>query len=235
MAEQTRSELEQAAQIVGTIKQFLAVVESRTATLINEQKVENALASEAGVKLRALMAGVAADAKAVRDELTEFLHKDLHPVVSSQLQTAATEAGKRQAAAFGQELAGGIQRLLEAPTAKAAAAAVALHGVSWHYTWRGALMAACIAFGVILGIIGAAVGALYFYAPTLSELEARRAERDQLAASLEELGNRGARLQHTLCGAQGEKKRFCVLISKPSIFYDSVKNADEQYVIPIGY
>jgi hypothetical protein len=104
--------------------------------LINEQKVENALASESGVQMTA----IAADAKAVRDALTQFLQHDLQTMVVGHIQTAAAEAGKRQAAAFGQEVAGqiitGIKTNLEGATKHATAAAIALNSVALHVARR---------------------------------------------------------------------------------------------------
>lgn len=236
MAEQTRSELEQAAQIVGTIKQFLTVVESRTATLINEQKVENALASESGVKLRGQMTAIAADAKAVRDALTQFLQHDLQTMVVGHIQTAAAEAGKRQAAAFGYEVAGqittGIKTNLEGATKHATAAAIALNSVAWRYTWRGALMATGIATGVSLGIILAAAGALYAYAPSKSEITARRAERDEIQATIDDLNKRGGKMKHLKCGPQS---RLCVLVDPAAGSFYIDEDKENTYMIVKGY
>jgi hypothetical protein len=61
---------------------------------------------------------------------------------------------------------------------------------------------------------------------------ARRAGRVQLQASIEDLGNRGGRLTHSLCG---DSKRFYVLIPAHPVTWNTADNKDAVYVVPVGY
>lgn len=239
MAERTRSELEQAAEIVGTIKQFLKTVEDRTATLINEQKAEQILAREASGMLRGQMTQIASDAKALKEALLKFLQSDVQHVVLEQVDQAAKDAGKAQAIAFGQQvveqITSGTEANLQSAAKHATAAAVVLKSVAWKYTWKGTLMATAIAAGCSLGIILAAAGALYAYVPSKSDMEALRTERAQLEASIEDLAKHGARMKHSMCGKEGEVARFCVLIPAKSDTYHVPEYPNAIYVIPVGY
>jgi len=239
MAERTRSELEQAAEIVGTIKQFLKTVEDRTAALINEQKAEHILAREASGTLRGQMAQIASDAKAIKEALLRFLQHDVQDVVVDQVDRAARDAGKAQAVAFGEQvvekITSGTKTNLEGAAKKATAAAVALDSIAWKYTWRGALMAVAIAAGCGLGILLAVAGGVYAYVPSKSEMEALRTERTQLQASIEDLAKHGARLKYSTCGEKGEVVKFCVLIPTKTTTYIASDNPNAVYVVPIGY
>jgi hypothetical protein len=54
----------------------------------------------------------------------------------------------------------------------------------------------------------------------------------QLQASIEDLGNRGGRLTHSLCG---DSKRFYVLIPAHPVTWNTADNKDAVYVVPVGY
>jgi hypothetical protein len=66
-------------------------------------------------------------------------------------------------------------------------------------------------------------------------MESLRTEHEQLQASIEDLSNRGGRLKHSMCGASGETKRFCVLIPAHSMTWNSVDANEAVYVVPVGY
>jgi len=55
MSEAAGSDLDKAAELVGTVKQFLKVMEARSAELVNEQKADLILNREQLAKLRELM------------------------------------------------------------------------------------------------------------------------------------------------------------------------------------
>jgi hypothetical protein len=92
-----------------------------------------------------------------------------------------------------------------------------------------------LAAGCSFGIVAAVIGAVWLYLPSKSEMESLRTEREQLQASIEDLSNRGGRLKHSMCGAGGAAKRFCVLVPAHTVTWNSVENKDAVYVIPMGY
>lgn len=57
----------------------------------------------------------------------------------------------------------------------------------------------------------ALLAAVAWWVPPLEEIQARRVERAQLAAVVEELERRGGRAQLNVCG---DKKRLCVLVNE---------------------
>jgi hypothetical protein len=68
------SDLDKAAELVGTVKQFLKVIEGRTAELVNEQKADLILNREQLAKLRVLMGQIEAsrDRTAPQREYTHY-------------------------------------------------------------------------------------------------------------------------------------------------------------------
>lgn len=97
----------------------------------------------------------------------------------------------------------------------------------WRAAWQHALVAV-VAIGIALLAVG-------WYVPPLSEITSLRAERDQLQASIEQLNSQGARMKTAMCGAEGERQRFCVLVPKRSRMWDNLDNKAEAYVVPVGY
>jgi hypothetical protein len=73
--------------------------------------------------------------------------------------------------------------------------------------------------------------AVWWYVPPAAEIAARRAERDQLQTSIEDLTKRGARITLSTCGP---KKRLCVLIDESEGFFGDRK-LGEVYRIAKGY
>lgn len=97
--------------------------------------------------------------------------------------------------------------------------------------WRAAWQHFAVAIAaIVITLLGVA-----WYVPPLAEITTLRTEREQLQASIEDLNNQGARMKHTMCGAAGEKKRFCVLVPKKPVMWDNLENRTEAYVVPVGY
>jgi len=226
------SDLDKAAELVGTVKQFLKVIEGRTAELVNEQKTDLLLNREQLAKLRVLMGQIAASAQATQQELGHFLEEEVRGLILAHVEDAASAAGRAQAQQFGQEVAAEARKALEESSTRATAAAKSLDQASRQLRQHSVLHAAGIAVGGGFGIVAALIVAAWFYLPSKSEMESLRAERAQLQASIEDLSNRGGRLTHTLCG---DPKRFCVLIPAHAMTWNTVNNPEAVYVVPVGY
>lgn len=67
-----------------------------------------------------------------------------------------------------------------------------------------------VGIGLAVSVV-ALLAALAWRVPLLEEIQARRAERAQLATVVEDLERRGGRAQLNVCGA---KKRLCVLVNE---------------------
>jgi hypothetical protein len=226
------SELDKAAELVGTVKQFLKVIEGRSAELVNEQKADLILNREQLAKLRVAMGQIASAAQATQQELGHFLEEEVRGLILAHVEDAASAAGREQAKQFGQEVAAEACKALEEGTTRARAAAQSLEQVSIELRKHRLLHTGVITAASTLGIIAAVMIALAFYLPSKSEMEALRTERAQLQASIEDLSNRGGRLTHSLCG---DPKRFCVLIPAHPATWNAVDNKETVYVVPIGY
>lgn len=94
--------------------------------------------------------------------------------------------------------------------------------------WRGALQQ----FMVALAAITVTLLAVAWYVPTPSEMNQLRAERDQLQASIEDLGKRGAKVKMINCGST---KRLCVLVDQAAGTFGVAGNKDDVYMIAKGY
>jgi hypothetical protein len=141
-------------------------------------------------------------------------------LVGATLETAVTRAA-----------GAAVATALSTMKAEADSAAAALRGLQKLTWWRSALLH----FATALAAIVITLVAVRWYVPSVSQMEALRAQRTQLQAALDELGNRGARLQHSLCGDAGKAKRFCVLVPKNPETWDDQNNKSQTYVVPIGY
>lgn len=119
---------------------------------------------------------------------------------------------------------------LNADIAKASRVLIDLQGLS---LWRAALqhLAAAVAATVVT-LLG-----VWWYVPSLSDIDitARRAEREQLQASIETLNVQGARLHLSECGSGSGKKRLCVLVPKKPMMWDDLNDRSQAYVVPVGY
>lgn len=69
----------------------------------------------------------------------------------------------------------------------------------WRAAWQHAIAAAVVILVTLAGI--------WWYVPSVPQMMALRAERDELQASLKTLTAQGARMQFSMCGSGTEKKR----------------------------
>jgi len=226
------SELDKAAELVGTVKQFLKVIEGRSAELVNEQKADLLLNREQLAQLRVLMGQIASAAQGAQKELAHFLEEEVRGLILAHVEDAASAAGRAQALEFGQEVAAEARKALEESSDRARAAAHSLKEASRHLSRHNLLQTTGIAAGCSFGVLAAVIAAMWFYLPSKSEMEALRTERTQLQASIEAMSNRGGRLTHSLCG---DAKRFCVLIPAHPMTWKTGDNAQAVYVVPVGY
>ena len=102
-----------------------------------------------------------------------------------------------------------------------------LKGLQRFSLWRASLQhvaVASMAIAVTLLVV-------WWYVPPLSEITDRRAERDQLDASIAELTTRGAKIDLSTCG---DKKRLCVKIDETAGRFGDPKRG-EFFMVPKGY
>ena len=96
----------------------------------------------------------------------------------------------------------------------------------WQSAWRHVTTALCAMAITVL--------AVWWYVPTVGEMSALRAERDQLQASIEDLTQRGGRIKLNSCGNSGDKKRLCVLVDPVAGRFGNAQGG-EIYMIAKGY
>jgi len=225
------SDLDKAAELVGTVKQFLKVIEGRSAELVNEQKADLLLNREQLAKLRVAMGQIASAAQATQKELGHFLEEEVRGLILAHVEDAASAAGREQALQFGQAVAAEARKALEEGTTRARAAAQSLEQVSRELRKHRLLHTGVITLASTLGIIAAVMIALAFYLPSKSEMEALRTEKAKLQASIEDLSKRGGKIVLSTCGPT---KRLCVLIDASAGKFGDPK-LDESYWVAKGY
>jgi hypothetical protein len=181
------------------------------------------------------MGQIAAAAHATQKELAHFLEEDVRGLILAHVEDAASAAGRAQAQQFGKEVAAEARKALEEGSARAKAAAQSLQQAAHQLRRQSTLRATGVTAGCSFGILAAVIAAVWFYLPSKSEMESLRSERAQLQASIEDLSNRGGRLKHSMCGAGGDPKRFCVLVPAHAATWNSVDNKEAVYVVPVGY
>ena len=235
MSEAAGSDLDKAAELVGTVKQFLKVMETRSAELVNEQKADLILNREQLAKLRELMGKLVTAAQASQKELSHFLEEDVRGLILAHVEDAASAAGRAQAQQFGKEVAAEARKALEDGAAQANSAARSLQLASQQLRRQSTLRVAGVTAGCSFGILAAVIAAMSVYLPSKSEMESLRTEREQLQASIDNLSSRGGRLKSSMCGAAGETKRFCVLIPAHSMTWNSTDTKEAVYAVPVGY
>jgi hypothetical protein len=136
--------------------------------------------------------------------------------VGAQLKQEARDAARGAAAE--------ALRSLQPQIHKAGQALIELQRFSLG---RAALQHAVVA----LMAIAVTLTVVWWYVPPLAEITARRAERDQLEASIDDLSKRGARISLSTCG---DRKRLCVAIDEAAGRFGDPKRA-EAYRIAKGY
>jgi hypothetical protein len=73
---------------------------------------------------------------------------------------------------------------------------------------------------------------VWWYVPSQGDIAARRAERDELQASIDDLTKRGAKMKTMECGP---KSRLCVLVDRAAGTFGVAGNKDDVYMIVKGY
>ena len=112
--------------------------------------------------------------------------------------------------------------------AQAESAAATMRQVERFHVWR----AAVLHFTTALGAIAVTLVAVWWYVPTVSEMNQLRAERDELQASIEDLTHRGGKMKTSGCGP---KSRRCVLVDAAAGRFGFPGHQDDVYMIVKGY
>jgi hypothetical protein len=232
MSEAAGSDLDKAAELVGTVKQFLKVMEARSAELVNEQKADLILNREQLAKLRELMGKLVTAAQASQKELGHFLEEDVRGLILAHVEDAASAAGRAQAQQFGKEVAAETRKALEDGAAQANSAARSLQLASQQLRRQSTLRVAGVTAGCSFGILAAVIVAAWLYLPSKSEMESLRTEREQLQASIDDLTKRGAKMKTIQCGPQS---RLCVLVDRAAGTFGVAGSKDDVYMIVKGY
>jgi hypothetical protein len=94
--------------------------------------------------------------------------------------------------------------------------------------WRASLQHLAVA---VVAMAVALLG-VWWYVPSQSDIAARRAERDELQASIDDLTKRGAKMKTIGCGP---KSRLCVLVDRAAGTFGVAENKDDVYMIVKGY
>jgi hypothetical protein len=123
-----------------------------------------------------------------------------------------------------------VGRALETLRSEADLAAQAMHRIRrltlWQSAWQHLWMA--------LVAIAITLLAVWWYVPSVTEMNALRAEREQLQASIADLSQRGGRIKLNSCGNSGERKRLCVLVDQTAGRFGNTQSG-EIYMIAKGY
>lgn len=134
----------------------------------------------------------------------------------------ATRAGLQQAVAQAarvstQQALQGLREELE----RAQRVVIDLQRLSlWRAAWQHAMVA-------LVAIVVTLV-AVSWYVPSVSDMQALRAQKAQLAASIADLEQRGGKLQISHCGPE---RRLCVAVQD----YAGIYGKDADYRIAKGY
>jgi hypothetical protein len=86
--------------------------------------------------------------------------------------------------------------------------------------------------GVVLTAVLAVTAVLLFVLPSSQELQALRAEKEQLAAAVADLEARGGHAHFKTCGNPGEKLRLCALVDPTAGGFGTPA---ERYMVLKGY
>jgi len=114
---------------------------------------------------------------------------------------------------------------LNADIEKASNVLTDLQGLS---LWRASLQHLAVAVvAMAIALLG-----VWWYVPSQSDIAARRAMRDELQASIDDLTKRGAKMKTIGCGP---KSRLCVLVDRAAGTFGVAGNKDDVYMIVKGY
>jgi hypothetical protein len=93
--------------------------------------------------------------------------------------------------------------------------------------WQTALRHVMVA----IAAIAVTLVAVWWYVPTVAQMNQLRAEREQLQASIDVLNQSGARIQLNTCGSE---KRLCVLVDTVAGPFGDPRR-EKVYMIAKGY
>ena len=96
----------------------------------------------------------------------------------------------------------------------------------WRAAWQHLMVAAT---AIVVTLI-----AVWWYVPTVGEMNQLRAERAQLEASIKELSARGGRIELSECGNAGQRKRLCVRVDAKAGRFGAARRG-KVYMIAAGY
>lgn len=103
-----------------------------------------------------------------------------------------------------------------------------LQGLQRFSLWRASLQHLAVAVvAMAIALLG-----VWWYVPSQGDIAARRAERDELQASIDDLTKRGAKMKTIGCGP---KSRLCVLVDRAAGTFGVAGNKDDVYMIVKGY
>jgi len=149
-------------------------------------------------------------------------HERVQAAVAALNQTGAQLKRDVTAAAAGAVEA--ALKNLQSEINKAAETLIDLQRLSlWRAAWQH-IMVAFVAIAVTLV-------AVWWYVPSVAQMTALRAEHAQLEASIEDLNNRGARIELNTCGPA---KRLCVLVDNIAGQFGDPRR-EKVYMIAKGY
>jgi hypothetical protein len=142
--------------------------------------------------------------------------------------TALNQTGENLKKEVSSAAKGAVQAALKdlnADIQKASNVLTDLQGLS---LWRAALQHLAVAVvAMAIALLG-----VWWYVPSQSDIAARRAERDELQASIDDLTKRGAKMKTIACGP---KSRLCVLVDRAAGTFGVAGNKDDVYMIVKGY
>lgn len=138
--------------------------------------------------------------------------------------------------ALGEPVARDFTTTVAKPTSDIHAAAAAATAAAGRYTravrfatWKatGVALLVSLAMATVLAIL------VFRWIPSLAEIQALRAERDQLTAAIADLEKRGGKAKLIVCG---DRRRLCVQTDEPSgsLAYETVIKGETYRVIK-GY
>lgn len=144
--------------------------------------------------------------------------------------TALSRLGEQLQGEVREAASAAVEAALRSLREEIANAQRALQELQRHSLWRATWQHLMVAFTAI----AMTLLAVWWYVPTVAEMNQLRAERAQLQASIEELNTRGARIQLKECGSRGQRKRLCVLVDAAAGRFGNPRRGSV-YMIAEGY
>ncbi len=136
----------------------------------------------------------------------EQLQREVRGAAKGAVETALTELNQKVRAAT--QILGELERFS-----------------LWRAAWQHLVVAVT---AIVVTLI-----AVWWYVPSVGEMDQLRAERGELQASIDDLSQRGERIQLSECGDAGQRQRLFVRVdAKAGEFGDG---RDKVYMIAEGY